>query len=91
MKHITMDDDTPERAAWRAEFDKLGEESTWRSLRAGEFHDAKRQFAFHWFADQVMERTHREARRFRYLQFMLSAAVAGVAAGIVCLFLMIAH
>jgi len=88
MKHITMDDDTPERAAWRAEFGRLGEESTWGSLRAGEFYDAKRQFAFHWFAEQVMERTRREARRHLYFQILLSV---GVAAGVAGVLVMIAY
>ncbi len=75
--------DTPEQAAWRAEFERFGEENTRDSLRTGDFQEAKRQFAYRWLGNRELERTQREARTFQYVRLTLFAAGIGVAVGIV--------
>jgi hypothetical protein len=74
---------TTDEATWRAEFERLGEESTWDSVRAGYFQEPKRQFAYRWLANWALERQHRETLMIRYLQFTLLAAVVGVIVGVV--------
>ena len=74
----SMDEDT-----WRAEFERLGEESTWNSVRFGYFHEPKRQFAYRWLANRALERQRRETLTILYLRLILLAAVVGVIIGIV--------
>jgi hypothetical protein len=74
---------TTEEAIWRAEFERLGEESTWDSVRAGYFQEPKRQFAYGWLANRAREREKRETLTIRYLRLTLLAVVVGVIVGIV--------
>jgi hypothetical protein len=72
-----------DEATWRAEFERLGEESTWDPVRAGYFQESKRQFAYRWLANRALERQQRETLTIRYLRLTLLAAVIGVIVGIV--------
>jgi hypothetical protein len=72
-----------DEATWRAEFERLGEESTWDSVRAGYFQEPKRQFAYRWLANRALERQQRETLAIRYLRLTLLTAVIGVIVGIV--------
>ena len=83
--------DTPDEAAWRAEFERFGEQSTRDSLHAGQFQEAKRQFAYRWLGDKAMERAQREKRTFEYVRYTLFAAVIGVFVGIVGVLVTLFH
>jgi hypothetical protein len=74
---------TTDEATWRAEFEKLGEESTRDSVRTGCFQEPKRQFAYRWLADRALQRERREALTIRYLRLILLAAVFGIIVGII--------
>jgi hypothetical protein len=74
---------TTDEATWRAEFERLGEESTRDSVRTGCFQEPKRQFAYRWLADRALERERRETLTIRYLRLTLLAAVFGVIVGVV--------
>jgi hypothetical protein len=73
--------DTQEQAAWRAEFERFGEEQTRYALESGLFPEPKRQFAFRWLGDQAVDRRLREKRIYEYVRWTFFAAVAAVVVG----------
>jgi hypothetical protein len=83
--------DTKEEAAWRAEFERFGEQSTRDSLHAGQFQEAKRQFAYRWLGAKAIERTQREERTFQYVRYTLVVAAIGVFVGIVSMIVTLFH
>ncbi|MGO8925158.1 MAG: hypothetical protein ACLQF4_19740 [Xanthobacteraceae bacterium] len=75
--------DANQEAAWRAEFERFGEEQTRSALSSGTFPEAKRQFAFRWLGDQETDRRVREKQTYKYTRWTFFAAVAAAIVGIV--------
>src|SRR5262249_53554800 len=73
--------DKQKEAAWRVEFEALGEQLVFGSVRRGEVHndEAKRQAALRWLSERDRLRDRREVR------WALGVAIAGVLIGIICL------
>jgi hypothetical protein len=55
--------DRQKEAAWRMEFEALGEQSVLKNMKQGAaYNEAKRQAAFRWLSEQAQLRERREAR-----------------------------
>jgi hypothetical protein len=72
-----------QETAWRAEFERFGEDQTRMSLERGLFSEPKRQLAFRWLGDQAIERHARDKQTFVYVRRTYVAAVAAVLVGII--------
>ena len=79
-----------EEDAWRAEFERFGEDQIQRSLESGLFPEPKRQFAFRWLGDQAIERRAREKQTLVYVRRTYIAAAAAVVVGIIGILVTIA-
>jgi hypothetical protein len=67
------------KAAWRVEFEALGEQSVLKNVKQGAIrNEAKRQAAFRWLSEQAQLRDRREARTaaLAWLAIFVSIAVA---------------
>jgi hypothetical protein len=73
--------DPREEAAWRAEFERFGEDRTRSELNL--FPEAKKQFAFRWLGDQAIDHRVHEKQTYKYVRWTFFAAVAAVIVGIV--------
>jgi hypothetical protein len=71
--------DKQKEAAWRVEFEALGEQSVLKNVKQGAIrNEAKRQAAFRWLSEQAQLRDRREARtaELAWLALFVSIAVA---------------
>jgi hypothetical protein len=60
---LSFTTDKQKEAAWRMQFEALGEQSVLKNVKQGEsYNEAKRQAAFRWLSDQAQLRDCREAR-----------------------------
>jgi hypothetical protein len=71
--------DKQKEAAWRVEFEALGEQSVLKNVKQGAIrNEAKRQAAFRWLSEQAQLRDRHEARtaELAWLALFVSIAVA---------------
>jgi len=74
--------DKQKEAAWRMEFEALGEQSVLKNVKQGAtYNEAKRQAAFRWLSDQAELRDCREARTAQLAWLALFVAIAAVSIG----------
>jgi hypothetical protein len=60
---LSFTTDKQKEAAWRMEFEALGEQSVLKNVKQGEsYNAAKRQAAFRWLSEQAQLRDRRETR-----------------------------
>ena len=75
--------DKQKEAAWRMEFEALGERSVLKNAKPGDtYNEAKRQAAFRWLSEQTRLRERREARIVQMAWGALFASVAAALIGI---------
>jgi hypothetical protein len=75
--------DKQREAAWRMEFEALGERSVLKNVRQGAtYKEAKRQAAFRWLSEQAQLRDRREARTVQLAWGALFVSMAAALIGI---------
>ncbi len=74
-------------AAWRAEFERIGETQIRETLNSGGgFGDEpRRQAAFRWFGDEAEARRLQEEQAHHYLRWSFFIAAAAVIAGLIAI------
>jgi hypothetical protein len=81
--------DKQKEAAWRMEFDALGEQSVLKNMKGATNNEAKRQAAFRWLSEQAQLRDRREARTAQLawgaLFVSMAAALIGIMATLMAL------
>jgi hypothetical protein len=79
--------DKQKEAAWRVEFEALGEQLVFKNARRGAIYndDAKRQAALRWLSERDRLRDRREARTAELAWRALGVAIAGVLISIISL------
>jgi hypothetical protein len=70
-------------AAWRAEFNRIGEAQLRDALTSGFTDELKRQAAFRWLGDEAEGQRLREEQIHHYVRWTLFAAVAAVIVGLI--------
>ena len=72
-------------AAWRAEFERIGETQLRDALNGGVgiADEPKRQAAFRWLGDEAQARRLREEKTYHYVRWTYFAAIAAVIAGLI--------
>jgi len=81
------------KAAWRAEFKRIGETQLRDVLNSGVgFADEpKRQAAFRWLGDEAQERRLREEKTYHYVRWTFFTAIAAVIVGLIGVGLTLLH
>jgi hypothetical protein len=75
--------DKQKEAAWRMEFEALGEQSVFKNVKHGAtYNEAKRQAAFRWLSEQAQLRDRREARAVQLAWGALFVSMAAALIGI---------
>jgi hypothetical protein len=82
-----------DEAAWRAEFERLGELLVYDNAKQGAIYndETKRQAAFRWLAEQARERRHRERQTLRVSWWTFWAAIAAVGVAIISIGVALLH
>jgi hypothetical protein len=72
--------DKQKEAAWRVEFEALGEQLVFENVKQGAIYnnEAKRQAALRWLSERARLRTSREVRTTQLAWWALFVAIAGV-------------
>jgi len=72
-------------AAWRAEFERIGDTQLRDALNSGVgiADEPKRQAAFRWLGDEAQARRLREEKTYHYVRWTYFAAIAAVIAGLI--------
>jgi hypothetical protein len=83
--------DTPDEAAWRAEFERIGEQQVTQLVYYTPVPEPKRQFGFKWLGEEAQARRGREEQTYRYVQWTFFAALAAVIVGIVGVIVTLFH
>jgi hypothetical protein len=79
---LSFKTDSQKEAAWRMEFEALGEQSVLKNVKQGAtYSEAKRQAAFRWLSEQAQLRDRREARNADLAWLALFVAIAAVSIG----------
>ena len=79
---LSFKTDSQKEAAWRMEFEALGEQSVLKNVKQGTtYNEAKRQAAFRWLSEQTQLRNRREARNADLAWLALFVAIAAVSIG----------
>jgi hypothetical protein len=74
--------DKQKEAAWRLEFDALGEQSVLKNVKQGAtYNEAKREAAFRWLSKKAELRGRREARTTELVWLAFFAAMAAISIG----------
>jgi hypothetical protein len=74
--------DKQKEAAWRMEFEALGEQSVLKNVKQGAtYNEAKRQAAFRWLSGQAQLRDRRRARTAELAWLALFVAMAAALIG----------
>jgi len=75
--------DKRKEAAWRMEFEALGEQSVLKNVKQGStYNEAKGQAAFRWLSERAQLRDRREARTAQLAWGALFVSVAAALLGI---------
>ena len=75
--------DKRKEAAWRMEFEALGEQSVLKNVKQGStYNEAKGQAAFRWLSEQAQLRDRREARTAQLAWGALFVSMAAALIGI---------
>ena len=75
--------DKQKEAAWRMEFEALGEQSVLKNVKqSGAYNEAKREAAFRWLSEQAQLRDRREARTVQLAWAALFVSMAAALIGI---------
>jgi hypothetical protein len=76
---LSFTTDKQKEAAWRMEFEALGEQSVLKNVKQGEsYNEAKRQAAFRWLSEQAQSRDRRGTRIAELAWFALFVAIVAV-------------
>jgi hypothetical protein len=79
---LSFTTDKQKEAAWRMEFEALGEQSVLKNVKQGAtYNEAKRQAAFRWLSERVQLRDRREARTAELAWLALFVAMAAALIG----------
>jgi len=79
---LSFTTDKQKEAAWRMEFEALGEQSVLKNVKQGEsYNEAKRQAAFRWLSEQAQLRDRRETRAADLAWLALFVAIVAVSIG----------
>jgi hypothetical protein len=78
---LSFKTDRQKEAAWRMEFEALGEQSVLKNIKGAIYREAKRQAAFRWLSEQAQLRDHREARSVELAWLALFVAMAAALIG----------
>jgi len=79
---LSFKTDRQKEAAWRMEFDALGEQSVLKNIKQGAtYNEAKRQAAFRWLSEQAQLRDRRKAQNADLAWLALFVAIATVSIG----------
>ncbi len=79
-------------AAWRAEFERIGEARLRDALNGGTLNDeSKRQAALRWLGDEVEAQRVCEEQTYHYVRWIILVAVAVVIVGIIGVGLTLLH
>jgi hypothetical protein len=74
--------DREQEAAWRAEFEAVGERAVHDTIYYGNYPAPKRLLALHWLREKEVERERQEQKARTYVRWTFWAAVAAVVVGI---------
>jgi hypothetical protein len=79
--------DKQKEAAWRVEFEALGEQLVFENVKHGAIYndEAKRQAALRWLSELARLRDRREVRTAELAWWALGVAIAGVLISIISL------
>jgi hypothetical protein len=78
---LSFTTDKQKEAAWRVEFEALGEQFVLKNIKGAIYNEAKRQAAFSWLSEQVQLRDRRERNAelaWRALFISMAAALIGI-------------
>jgi hypothetical protein len=76
---LSFTTDKQREAAWRMEFEALGEQSVLKNVKKGEsYNEAKRQAAFRWLSEQAQLRDRRETRTAELAWFALFVTAVSI-------------
>jgi hypothetical protein len=78
---LSFKTDRQKEAAWRMEFEALGEQSVLKNIKGATYSEAKRQVAFRWLSEKAQLRDRREARNADLAWLALFVAIAAVSIG----------
>jgi hypothetical protein len=79
---LSFKTDSQKEAAWRMEFEALGEQSVLKNVKQGAtYNEAKRQAAFRWLSEQAQLRDRRAARNADWAWLAFFVAIAAVSIG----------
>jgi hypothetical protein len=80
---LSFKTDSQKEAAWRMEFEALGEQSVLKNVKQGAtYNEAKRQAAFRWLSEQAQLRDRRETRIAQLAWGALFVSMAAALIGI---------